>query len=72
MPVLRGEESVFIGEHEWDQYWVDVEVTLPVHPDTSIHVSIVWFSIPDREFCAQLSFEWNIVTGEFLGTFRRD
>ena len=69
MPVIRAENSVLIGEGE---YWVLVEVKLPVHPDTTISVDIVWLSIPSREFCAQLAFQWDIVSGESLGSFRMD
>ena len=69
MPVLRAEHSVILGGVE---YWVEVEVKLPVHPDTTISVDIVWLSIPGREFCAQLALEWNIVSGEYLGSFRSD
>ena len=69
MPRLTAELTVFLSELE---YLVEVEVFLPVHPDTTIHVDIIWRTYPDLVFMAQLGLEWNIVTGEELGTFRSD
>ena len=69
MPMLKAENSVFLEELE---YLVQVEVKLPVHPDRTITVDIVWRTIPNNIVCAQLGFQWDIVSGAESGSFRSD